>query len=99
MAPTVPAAAETPGATVPDPLAFDDLFPPAEAAEPAGTPGTAAPVSVPAELPAAQAAPDFARASSSRAPLLAGLAVTLAVLVFGGGFLWWRNRDSRYWPA
>jgi hypothetical protein len=37
--------------------------------------------------------------SPSRWPLIAGMAVTLAVLVFGVGLLWWRNRDSAYWPA
>lgn len=35
----------------------------------------------------------------SRAPLLGGLIVTLLMLFCGGGFLWWRNRDSRYFPA
>ena len=33
-------------------------------------------------------------------PLVAGIVVTLAILSSGGGFLWWRSRDSRYWqPA
>jgi hypothetical protein len=32
-------------------------------------------------------------------PLVAGMLVSLAVLLFGGGFVWWRNRDTRYWPA
>ena len=83
---------------MPDPLALDDLFPPMETpapAAPAGTPASTAP----AEPPAGEAAPDFDPASHSRAPLVAGLVVTLAILVFGGGFLWWRNRDSQYWPA
>jgi hypothetical protein len=30
---------------------------------------------------------------------VAGLAVSLVILLFGGGLLRWRNRDSRYWPA
>jgi hypothetical protein len=30
---------------------------------------------------------------------MAGLAVSLATLFGGGALLWWRNRDSRYWPA
>ena len=35
----------------------------------------------------------------SRMPLVAGIGVMLAILLSGGGFLWWRNRDSRYWQA
>jgi len=46
-----------------------------------------------------QITPGSGRSSHNRWPLIAGLIVTLAVLVFGGGFLWWRNRDARYWPA
>ena len=42
---------------------------------------------------------DDGRSSTSPAALLAGLVVTLAILGFGGGFLWWRNRDTNYWPA
>ncbi len=37
--------------------------------------------------------------SPSRLPLLAGMLVTLAVLFGGGGWIWWRNRESAYWPA
>ena len=33
------------------------------------------------------------------APLVAGTLVSLVILAGGGGFLWWRNRDSRYWAA
>jgi hypothetical protein len=33
-------------------------------------------------------------------PLVAGIIVTLAILLSGGGFLWWRKLDSKYWePA
>ena len=32
-------------------------------------------------------------------PLVAGIVVTLAILFGGGGLLWWRNRDTAYWPA
>ena len=38
--------------------------------------------------------------SNSQLPLVAGIIVTLAILLGGGGFLWWRNLDSKYWePA
>jgi hypothetical protein len=30
---------------------------------------------------------------------VAGILVSIAVLLFGAGFMWWRNRDTRYWPA
>jgi len=49
--------------------------------------------------PAGDAVADYGHAPHSLWPLLAGLAVALAVLLIGGGALWWRNRDSRYWPA
>jgi hypothetical protein len=32
-------------------------------------------------------------------PLVAGAIVTLAILLGGGGMIWWRNRDTAYWPA
>ena len=32
-------------------------------------------------------------------PLVAGVVVTLTILLGGGGLLWWRNRDTAYWPA
>ena len=50
-------------------------------------------------VPGAQAGADDGNGSRSRWPLIAGMTVTLAILIFGGGFLWWRNRDSAYWPA
>jgi hypothetical protein len=62
------------------------------------TDGTAVPDGVDSP-PAGEAAPDSGPAGHSRWPLTAGLIVTLAILFFGGGFLWWRNRDSQYWPA
>ncbi len=37
--------------------------------------------------------------SSDRMPLVAGIVVTLAILLSGGGFLWWRHRDSEYWET
>lgn len=36
---------------------------------------------------------------ASPMPLVAGIVVTLAILLGGGGLLWWRNRDTAYWPA
>jgi hypothetical protein len=42
---------------------------------------------------------DYGHAPSSHWPLVAGMCVSLVILVFGGAFVWWRNRDSRYWPA
>ena len=43
--------------------------------------------------------PDSGSSSDSRMPLVAGIVVSLAILLSGGGFLWWRNRDTNYWPA
>jgi hypothetical protein len=56
-------------------------------------------VPVPAEVAAGEAVADYGRAPRSHWPLFAGLAVSLAILLGGGGALWWRNRDSYYWPA
>lgn len=36
---------------------------------------------------------------TSGTPLVAGIVVTLAILLGGGGLLRWRNRDTAYWPA
>jgi hypothetical protein len=49
--------------------------------------------------PEGEAVADYGRGARSQVPFVAGLAVSLAIVVFGGGFLWWRNRDSRYFPA
>ena len=35
----------------------------------------------------------------SAVPFVAGIIVSLAILLGGGGFVWWRNRDTAYWPA
>ena len=37
--------------------------------------------------------------STSQLPLVAGLLVTLTILLSGGGYLWWRNLDSEYWET
>jgi hypothetical protein len=77
-----------------DELALGDLLP-----VPDATSGEAAP-GEPGPNPAGElAAPNYAPARHSRWPLTAGLIVTLVILGSGGGFLWWRNRDSQYWPA
>lgn len=39
------------------------------------------------------------RSSPDSIPLVAGIVVTLAVLLSAGGFLWWRNRDRHWQPA
>ena len=56
----------------------------------------------PSELAQAGAVVDQGGENSgfpSRLPLIAGMVVTLAILFGGGGWLWWRNRASAYWPA
>ncbi len=85
-----PAAGGLPGE-----VSLAELFP-AEAAMGAVSPDAAGPTGA---APAGQAGADSGGGSRSRWPLIAGLVVTLAILVFGGGFLWWRNRDSAYFPA
>ncbi len=49
--------------------------------------------------PEGEAMANYGRSSGGRWPLVAGMAVTFALLAFGAAFLWWRNRDTRYWPA
>jgi hypothetical protein len=63
--------------------------------------GQPAPDVPPPTGPAAEgeAVADYGRAAPSRWPMVAGMVVALAFLAFGGGALWWRNRDTRYWPA
>ncbi|HYT38675.1 MAG TPA: hypothetical protein VEN99_04150, partial [Acidimicrobiia bacterium] len=92
--------APSPAAAVsglPGELALSDIFP--------YTPTTAGPTAPPdappptGPPPAGEAVADYGHAPHSHWPLLAGMLASLAVLVLGGGFVWWRNRDSRYWPA
>lgn len=83
-------------AGLPEELSLADIFPYTP------TTGLAAPPDVPAPTGPAlsgEAVADYGHAPRSQWPLVAGLIVSLAVLLFGGGFVWWRNRDSRYWPA
>ncbi|MCA1843348.1 MAG: hypothetical protein LC792_09205 [Actinobacteria bacterium] len=82
---------------LPDELSLAELFP-SEAGMGAATPDGTDP-SVAPLVQGGQIGADSERSAHSRWPLLAGLIVTLASLVFGGGFLWWRDRDSNYWPA
>jgi hypothetical protein len=49
--------------------------------------------------PDGEAMANYGRSSGGPWPLLTGMAVSLALLAFGAAFLWWRNRDTRYWPA
>lgn len=87
---------ETIVGVLPGDLSLAELFP-AEAAmgaTPAGaTTGDLAPLAQGGQIGA------DGRSSTNPGPLVAGLIVTLAILGFGGGFLWWRNRDINYWPA
>jgi hypothetical protein len=80
-------------------VSLADLFP-SEAAMGAGSTaaGTLSPLTQRGEIAAAPAG-SGGHGPRNRAPLLAGLAVTLMILFGGGGLVWWRNRDSRYWPA
>jgi hypothetical protein len=91
-----PAAAET---ALPPELGLSDLFPYSGAT---GTTDTTAASDAPAPTgppPAGEAVAAYGSAPRSRWPLVAGMLVSLAVLLFGAGFVWWRNRDTRYWPA
>ena len=49
--------------------------------------------------PDGQAVAAYGSGSDGQWPLMAGLAVSLVFLAAGAGFLWWRNREARYWPA
>jgi hypothetical protein len=62
-----------------------------------GQPAADAPA--PGAVPEGEAVADYGRTPRSRRPMVAGMVVALALLGFGGGALWWRNRDTRYWPA
>jgi hypothetical protein len=90
-------ASEMAAGGLPSELSLAELFPSEAAmgaAAPDGTDPSVAPV-----VQGGQIGADSGRSSHNRWPLIAGLIVTLAILVFGGGFLWWRDRDSLYWPA
>jgi hypothetical protein len=78
-------------------LSLAELFP-SEAAMAAAAPDGTDPT-VPPVVQDGQIGADSGRSSHNRWPLVVGLIVTLAILAFGGGFLWWHNRDSAYWPA
>ena len=95
--PAGPAPEAAPGA-LPGELSLAELFP-SEAALGAAAPDPQQASGVPPLVQGGQIGTDSGRSSHSRLPLIAGLIVTLAVLIFGGGFRWWRNRDARYWPA
>ena len=49
--------------------------------------------------PAGAVVADYGHGPGTHWPLEAGLAVSLLVLGGGALFLWWRNRESRYFPA
>ena len=92
-APSGPAAAET---ALPPELGLSDLFPSPLTTDTTAGPDAPAPVGPP---PAGEAVADYGHGPRSHWPLVAGMFMSLAVLVFGGAFVWWRNRDTRYWPA
>jgi hypothetical protein len=83
---------------LPGELSLAELFP-SEAAMGAASPDDSLASGVAPLVQGGQVGADSGRSSHSRWPLVAGLIVTLAMLVFGGCFVWWRNRDSAYWPA
>ena len=62
-----------------------------------GQPAPDAPA--PGAPPEGEAVADYGHSPPSRWPMVAGMVVALALLASGGGALWWRNRDTRYWPA
>ena len=95
--PAGPAPEAAPGA-LPGELSLAQLFPSEAALGVAPDDGPQASGAAPL-VQGGQISAGSGRSSHNRAPLVAGLIVTLAVLVFGGGFLWWRNRDANYWPA
>lgn len=84
-------------ALLPPELALADILPFTPTLGAATAPDVLAPTG---PAPAGEAVADYGRASRSHWPLVAGIVVSLVILLFGGGgALWWRNRDSRYWPA
>jgi hypothetical protein len=83
---------------LPREVSLAELFP-AEAAMGATAPDAAGPAGATSSGPGDGAGADSGGGSNSRLPLVAGIIVTLATLFGGGGLLWWRNRDTAYWPA
>lgn len=82
---------------LPAELGIGQLVPPADAVAPEPADGGAATSGEEAALDAS--ALSGGTTPVDAAPLVAGALVSLAVLVGGGGWLWWRNRDTHYWPA
>ena len=86
------------GTALPEQLALADILP--------FTPTTGTAATAPADAPAptgpapaGEAVADYGHAPASHWPLVAGMCVSLVILLLGGAFVWWRNRDTRYWPA
>lgn len=77
---------------LPAELGIGQLVPSADAVAPAASdsPDTAL---------TGEAVADHGDSPGGVAPFVAGALVSLAVLGGGGGWLWWRNRDTHYWPA
>ena len=82
---------------LPEELALSGLIPSPEAAGESAPPDGAP--EAPGAAPGEETMADPGDTAVRRGPLVAGMLVSLAILFGGGGFLWWRNRDSRYWPA
>lgn len=93
--PAVPSSEEEADAGLPREMSLAELFP-AEAALGATTPDGLQNGAV-ADEQAGGVGSDSGPGSA--APLIAGIVVTLTILLGGGGVLWWRNRDTAYWPA
>lgn len=83
---------------LPREMSLAELFP-AEAAMGAAPPDVMLQDGEMAAGHGAAPGPDSGSSSDSRMPLIAGIVVMLATLLGGGGFLWWRNRDSNWQPA
>jgi len=94
--PATPAAAAAESG-LPEELALGDIFP-LDGSIPAavGAPDAPAPAG---PAPAGEAIADYGHARHGHWALVAGMVVSLSVLVIGAALVWWRNRDSRYWPA